>query len=124
MITLDLPWPAKELSPNFRGHWRRVHIARKHYRFAAAALCRAAAGAHPLSIEGRELRLRYEFHPPQARAYDRDNLAARMKAATDGIADALKVNDRGFHFAPPELRPKVAGGLVRLTIEAMEEGAC
>lgn len=124
MITLDLPWPAKELSPNFRGHWTRVHLARRHYRVTAAVLCRAAMGAQCIHIGESELKLRYEFFPPQARAYDRDNLAARMKAATDGVADAFKVNDRGFHFAPAVLREKVAGGLVRLTIEVMEEGAC
>ncbi|CCH04702.1 Putative phage endonuclease [Achromobacter xylosoxidans NH44784-1996] len=40
-----------------------------------------------------------------------------MKAATDGIADAIGMNDRGFHFAPAEIREKVKGGMVRVTIE-------
>ncbi|WP_255594033.1 hypothetical protein [Achromobacter sp. ES-001] len=40
-----------------------------------------------------------------------------MKAATDGIADAIGMNDRGFHFAPAEIRGKAKGGMVRVTIE-------
>lgn len=103
MIVVELSWPPKELSPNYRGHWAPIARAKQSYRSAARLLTRSAlAKARGYSQFGA-VRLSYEFHPPAARAYDRDNLAARMKAATDGIADALNVNDRGFHFAPPHI---------------------
>ena len=117
MITVELPWPPKELSPNHRGHWAPVSQAKKRYRTAARLLARSALSKTDDFSQFRGVRLAYEFFPPDARAYDRDNLAARMKAATDGIADAVGMNDRGFHFAPAEIREKVKGGLVRVTIE-------
>lgn len=123
MITIEFPWPPKELSPNFRGHWAPISRAKRSYRGCARVLTRNAL----LRAEGfdnfAELRIAYEFCPPTAGAYDRDNMAARMKAATDGIADALGVNDRGFHFAPPMIGAKVKGGVVRVTIQSLPEGA-
>lgn len=117
MITVELPWPPKELSPNHRGHWAPISKAKSGYRTAARLLARSALSKTDGFSQFEAVRLAYEFFPPQARAYDRDNLAARMKAATDGIADAIGMNDRGFYFAPAEIREKVKGGMVRVTIE-------
>ncbi|MFY1885181.1 endonuclease [Achromobacter xylosoxidans] len=117
MITVELPWPPKELSPNYRGHWVPISKAKSRYRTAARLLARSALSKAEGFSQFRAVRLAYEFFPPQARAYDRDNLAARMKAATDGIADAIGMNDRGFHFSPAEIREKTKGGKVRVTIE-------
>lgn len=117
MITVELPWPPKELSPNYRGHWAPIARAKKSYRSAARLLTRSALAKASGYSQFEDVRLSYEFYPPAARAYDRDNLAARMKPGTDGIADALNVNDRGFHFSPPQIREKVKGGMVRVTIE-------
>lgn len=116
-VTIDLPWPPAQLSPNFRGHWRPIADAKRKYRGDALMLARSALKHVDGLSRFEPIRLSYEFFPPADRAYDRDNLAARMKAATDGIADALRMNDAGFHFAPPVLREKVKGGLVRVTIE-------
>lgn len=121
MIVVDLPWPPKELSPNHRGHWAPIARAKLSYRTAARLLTRSALSKVDGYSQFEDVRLSYEFHPPAAYGYDRDNLAARMKAATDGIADALNVNDRGFHFAPPQIGEKVKGGLVRVRIEQMGE---
>lgn len=122
MITVELSWPPKELSPNYRGHWAPIARAKQSYRSAARLLTRSALVKARGYSQFEGVRLSYEFHPPAARAYDRDNLAARMKAATDGIADALNVNDRGFHFAPPQIGEKVRGGMVRVRIEQLGEG--
>jgi crossover junction endodeoxyribonuclease RusA len=50
------------------------------------------------------------FYPPDRRG-DRVNYPNRMKAYFDGIADALKVNDRRFlptyHFAEPVSNARV-----------------
>ncbi|MFU1915580.1 endonuclease [Bordetella avium] len=121
-IQIELSWPPQELSPNFRGHWASISRAKKVYRIAAClTTMRALRHAERFDRLGG-VRITYEFCPPTARAYDRDNLAARMKAATDGISDALGMNDRGFHFAPVVLGAKEKGGLVRVTIESLKEG--
>ena len=36
------------------------------------------------------------FYPPDRRHRDADNMVASIKAGLDGLADALKVNDRQF----------------------------
>ncbi|MEJ2897584.1 endonuclease [Bordetella avium] len=122
MISLRLPWPPKELSPNFRGHWAPISRAKKSYRTAARLTAMKALRHAERFDRFGGVRITYEFCPPTARAYDRDNLAARMKAATDGISDALGMNDRGFHFAPVAIGSKEKGGLVRVTIESLKEG--
>lgn len=42
------------------------------------------------------MHMHIQFRAPDRRRYDRDNLVARMKAAIDGIADALGVDDHLF----------------------------
>jgi crossover junction endodeoxyribonuclease RusA len=37
-----------------------------------------------------------DFYPPDHRRRDDDGLIASMKSARDGIADALKIDDRRF----------------------------
>lgn len=119
MIVVDLPWPPKELSQNYRGHWAPIARAKRSYRTVARLLTRSALAKASGYTQFDDVRLSYEFHPPTARTYDRDNLAARMKAATDGIADALSIDDSGFHFASALLLDKVKGGLVRVKIEQL-----
>ena len=36
------------------------------------------------------------FYRPSKRHFDEDNLVARMKSGLDGIADALKIDDKYF----------------------------
>lgn len=93
MTEIRLPWPPSELSPNSRLHWSALARAKKRYRQAcwATTLEAKAAVAHC-----GKLRLELIFHKPTRREMDRDNLLARMKAGLDGVADALKVNDRRF----------------------------
>jgi hypothetical protein len=58
----------------------------------------------------RDIRVSATFYPPDKRT-DRVNMPTRLKPYWDGIADALKVNDRRFlpsyHFAEPVKNPRV-----------------
>lgn len=90
MITL--PWPPASLSSNARGHWATKARATKKYR-DDARLCTLAAKP-TIPAEG-EIALTIHFVPPHNR-YDRANYPAMLKAGLDGVADALKVNDRRF----------------------------
>lgn len=115
MIEIELRWPDKALSPNGRPkHWSIKAKAVKAARKAAWLAVLAANGAeHP---DWEEVALRWVFHPRTRNPVDRDNLVASQKSATDGIADALGIDDRHFH-SQYEIGEPIKGGLVRVTIE-------
>lgn len=96
-----LPWPDRRLSPNARIHWRaKAPVTAKARKDAAYITYDAMpsgarevrqhfAGEGPISY-------RVTFYPPDKRHRDDDSMIAMLKAARDGIADALGVNDRRF----------------------------
>lgn len=87
MTKFTLSWPPSALWPNARPHWAQKAKATKQYRQEAAILARGAVFAP----------IRVTFCPkPSGPFPDADNAKAAFKAAQDGIADALKVNDRHF----------------------------
>jgi len=109
---LILPWPSPSLSPNARVHWRQ--------KASAAATARSLAWGMTLeAMHGRKLEgppaLSWQFCPPSRRRYDMDNLIAQHKAAQDGIADALGIDDSRFTTTYSMGAP-VKGGAVHVTI--------
>ena len=113
-MIVTLPWPDKALSPNSRS--RTFH---KKARFTKAARSDAhwlvkAAGVPALPDDGPILLL-VTWHPPTRHKIDDDNMTARFKAARDGIADALGVDDNRFR---PEYAwgEPVKGGAVVVTL--------
>lgn len=90
MAEILLPWPDKRLSPNARVHWRALAAAKKS---AKAAAYYTALGDGVGRIDAASLKVRYTFFPPDSRRRDVDNLIASMKAANDGIALAIGVDD-------------------------------
>lgn len=108
-----LPWPDKTLHPNARPHWAKK----------AAAVKKARADAHWLtwSHVGRNLRwagarVSVTFNPPDKRRRDIDGMIASHKAAQDGIADAIGVDDSKFELSYRIGEP-VKGGAVRVEIK-------
>ena len=110
-MRIVLPWPDKRLSPNARLHWKPKSAGVKKARWDAAyAALEAAGGAlsefRRTWAEQTRIPVRFRFYAPDRRARDDDKVIACMKAARDGIADALGVNDRRFQstyeFAEPE----------------------
>lgn len=113
-MTLTLPWPSKELSPNARLHWSAVARAKRLYREA----CRTTAlaqGAHKLAAE--RLHVSFTFYPPSKRRIDMDNCISRLKAGIDGLADALGVDDSRWVMSF-ELASEI-GGMVRVRVEVL-----
>lgn len=108
---IELPFPPASLSGHNSGHWRsKSSIVAKHREWAKNATL-AAGVAVP--SEG-DIRLVVAFYPPDNRG-DRVNYANRMKPYFDGIADALRVNDRRFlptyHFGLNEKPGRVIVGI-------------
>lgn len=89
------PWPPVVLSPNARVHWSKRSRAAKAYRHECWALT-LAAGMHLVALPAGPIRLQLDFFPPDRARRDDDNAIASFKAARDGIADALKVDDSRF----------------------------
>lgn len=111
-LTLQLPVPVKELSPNARIHWsakaRAVKAARVAARIEAVRVLNGIrAPRWPRAGYCATL-----FHLT-ARTPDPDNFNASLKAYLDGIADAGVVsNDRGLwperpQFCRVERMPRV-----------------
>lgn len=89
-ITVALPWPPKELSPNARRriHWRKAGPIARRYRESCAWLIKAARARGTL--------LSVTFCPPDCRRRDDDGMIGAFKAGRDGIADALGCDDHVF----------------------------
>ena len=96
-MIVNLPWFPADCRPNARSHWAKVAEAKKRYRTACWALTKESVGNPQLPDEG-EIHLVIEFFPPSRRAYDLDNCLAAFKAGLDGIADALRVNDKKVYI--------------------------
>lgn len=110
---IELPFPAKILWPNGRGHHMVKHReTKKHKEWARRATLAAYPGYRPEST----VTLIATFYPKTANTIDKDNASAALKAYQDGIASALRVDDSTFnepriHFGEP-----VKGGKVVVRI--------
>lgn len=107
-MSITLPWPPASLSGHAKGYWRAKAAATKKYR-EWARLAALSANDIAVPVSG-DIPLSVTFYPPNRRG-DRTNYPNRCKAMFDGLADALKVNDRRFlpsyHFAEPVKDPRV-----------------
>lgn len=111
-FNVTLPFPPSILNPNSRAHWSQRSKAAKAYRHACWALC-VESGLTAIPWEG-DIHLWIDFYPPDRRARDDDNMIAAFKSGRDGMADALKVNDRRFRIHP-YVKSEV-GGMVKVRI--------
>lgn len=117
MIVIDVPWPLKELSPNWKGHWGKKSKSVKQYRMMCCAYAKNAvtAARYKVRADG-DLQLHLDFYPPNKQKRDDDNLVASFKSGRDGIADALGIDDHRFKTSFDVCEP-VKGGAVRVTIQ-------
>lgn len=112
MNAVTLPWPHKDLSPNARVHFRAKAATVKEYRNSAYWLTKAAGMTAP--TDG-SIALRIDFHPPDKRRRDLDNMLASAKCQIDGVADALEVDDQRFGYWLSREAP-VKGGAVIVSV--------
>lgn len=110
MITL--PFPAKILWPNGRGHHQaKAREFKKHKDWAFFAT--RSVLPYCFKHNGAPIKLKFTITPKTRHAIDKDNCVAAMKAYQDGIALALAVDDS--QFDTPEIafaEPKQPGGVV------------
>lgn len=113
MLTVILPWPPKELSPNARVHWAKRSKAAKDYRRYCWVMA-LSAGVSSIDWYGK-VHLFLDFYPPDRRHRDDDNMIASFKSGRDGIADALGIDDKRF-VVHPFVADQI-GGMVKVRIE-------
>jgi crossover junction endodeoxyribonuclease RusA len=98
MITIEYPFPDAKLFPNrsHGQHWSHTSKLRKEARKQAWALSREKLGS--VIVPTCDIALSIVFvQPDKPKRYrDADNLLASCKNILDGLADALKINDRMF----------------------------
>lgn len=122
MLTLLLPWPSADLSPNGRVHHFTRHRAAKsakNYAFNMALSLMGPLGIRKGTWRG-PITVQYTFHPSIDRARDDDNFVARMKAARDGVAMALGVDDVAFTTLPAVFGEKRKPSCVVMTLTPAE----
>ena len=101
-----LPFPAKVLWPNGRGHHMAKHREfQKHKEWARLATLEVLPRC--FKHNGEQITLKVAITPKTSHAIDADNAVASLKAYFDGIALALNVNDSTFTvpeivFSPPK----------------------
>jgi crossover junction endodeoxyribonuclease RusA len=118
MTQIELPWPPKQLMPNWKRshHWSAYRKPIRNARTLAWGLTAQAIGQWLRRGQGPEggVDIHITVEPPMRGGPlpDEDNLKGALKHYLDGISDALGVNDREFHFAPIEWLPKSGEGRV------------
>ena len=109
---LRLSWPSPVLSSNSRAHWATKSRVVKAYRSEAAWEAKSR-----LVTPDPSARLSFSFFPPDRRKRDASNLPHMMKAAIDGIADAMGCDDNAFLCTfPAKLEEPAKGGAVLVTV--------
>lgn len=112
-VLFELPWPPSSLSGHNTGHWHtKSGLVAQHRSWAK----NATLAARPVVPVAGDIRIVFTFYPPDNRG-DRCNFPNRIKPAIDGIAEALKVNDKRFlpayYFGEP-----VKGGKVVVEVRS------
>lgn len=105
---IHLIWPPRCLHPNARSHWAVKAKATKSYREYACLM----ASTSGMKITGSgKIDVYIEFLPPDKRRRDLDGCLSNIKAALDGIADGLGVDDYRFRLHLDIGDPLKGGGI-------------
>ena len=120
MITIELPWPDKRLSPNARNKWAKIKAIEEAREYGGWVAHEARMQPGIVLSAANGLKAQYAFYPPDRRRRDQDNYSAMMKSYQDGVCDALGIDDSCFQMAAPVWAEVVKGGKVVLRLEEMK----
>lgn len=115
-MRIELPFPPKELSPNWTGKFRDFLRAKKAYRNLCWGITLEQAGRWRPHPEGT-INVVLNIYKPDRRAYDDDNLEGRCKRSRDGVAMALGVNDNRFKVSRVIHDEIIKGGKIVLEFQ-------
>jgi Holliday junction resolvase RusA-like endonuclease len=128
-LTITLPLPPKELSPNYtvgsRGQRLGKAAKTKKYRKHACEETQIATGAfsNRAAWYWPAAEVQCTFYYKDTRRRDKDNALASMKAAFDGIADAgLVGDDSALTYLPVKMLKSKENPRVEIEITRKEVG--
>lgn len=112
---LTLPFPPSELNPNARLNKFAKAAVTKKYRKQCAARAQVIPSAFVAMLaQDKKPRIIFDIAFVQASdSWDFDNMIAALKAAFDGISDAIGINDKFFrpgafeYPAPDAKNPRI-----------------
>ena len=119
MLRIELPLPARQLSPNARVHWViKARYTREARAMVVAEVLAQLARGTPLT----KATVTVTFMVPDKRRRDHGNLIAAAKAYIDGLVDAGVIADDNTRvirevYPPVEYRKGQPGTLIEV-IEA------
>lgn len=117
-MKISLPWPHKSLSPNARTHHMALAAEKRRARQAAFWLASEAMPRSYVAPEAPHVSL--TFFPPDNRRRDLDNMLSSMKAALDGVAEAIRVDDSAWSMSIRR-GERVKDGCVVVTVTDAEQ---
>lgn len=112
--SIFLPWPDRKLSPNARVHWAALASAKKKAKRDARYATQAAGIG---KIEAERLSVRYVIFPPNRHARDTDNIVSSLKAAQDGIAEAIGIDDSKWTTSYRMAGAIEKGGMIKVELD-------
>ena len=121
IITVELLWPVTQLWPNRPGHYHKKAAAKKQARNDARYATMAANQMTTVSNTDK-LFATWDFHTPNSIRRDTGNMRAAMKAAQDGVFDAIagigqqEIDDSQVHVELLRRAENIKGGLVVLNL--------
>lgn len=113
--TVTLCWPPAILLPNHKSHWKDKALAVKGQRQLAHWECKIARLARMTGPVGVHM----FFYPPDRRRRDEDGMISSLKAALDGVSDAIGVDDHLFRLSHT-VGDIIKRGRVVVTLKSME----
>ena len=116
-LTITLPYPDRNLTPNGRVHPLALHRIRQAAESDGANCARVALDGQPSPFApGDTLEARVTFCPPTKRRRALDNVFSGTKAYMDGVCAALGVDDSRIEQALLQWGEVVPGGEVVVTL--------
>ena len=110
-----LPWPDWNISPNGTKNRRYRSALTKNHRSDAGYIAMEAMGYRNW-VDADVIFAIWIFRQPDKRHRDTGNMHSSMKAAQDGVFDALKVNDHAVKDEYLHLDGIKEGGEVELRL--------
>lgn len=114
-MPIELPYPAKILWPNGRGHWAVKSKAFKQHKQWAETMGVAYRGPLWFPVANpsvKRIDWRVTFYPKTRHPVDDDNARASLKAYQDGFALAFGIDDKFFNAPTVVFGEPVRGGKV------------
>lgn len=121
MIRLELPYPPKQLFPNYKRahHWTKYHKQARAARTLGWGLAAQALGPRLRDWPQQEVEIILEITPPKrpGRPADEDGIKGACKHYFDGLSDALGVDDAKFRVGKPVWHDKDGNGQIVISFQ-------